>query len=315
MSSSRPPPLLSLTDAKDLPTNLTGRVKMTKTTPFSRGGFSDVYEGKLEGRSGKVAIKIFRDPGVSDRQTEVRSGSVPTNSGDKTRKRFYRECGVWCQLTHRNVQPFLGVSFDWSLDSFPAIISPFCEFGNAFDYLLHHPEANRKNIIVGTAAGLQYLHSRNVIHGDLKARNVLIDDQGIARVCDFGRSKVLKQTGYTTDLSTTAYYIAPELMMAESGQRDSATASSGKPFAACLSKASDVYAFGMVTLELLTSQPAWHGFEAVNVIVLVAKGQRPSRRWYEPVGDIRWAFLEECWASNPDQRPTMIDIVPRLLQW
>jgi serine/threonine protein kinase len=77
--------------------------------------------------------------------------------------------------------------------------------------------------------------------------NVVIDDQGNPRVCDFGRSKVLEQTGYTTKLLATAIYMAPELIDDECTDQDD---DSQELFAACLTKASDVYAFGMVALEV-----------------------------------------------------------------
>ena len=125
--------------------------------------------------------------------------------------------------------------------------------------------------------------------------------------------------------------MAPELIGDASGQ-DEPTADPD-PFIAVITKASDVYAFGMVVLEvssgfyalrritrltffqLLTDQAPWYGYQAQNVIFRVALGKRPNRGRYRPLQDTQWEFLQECWAATPADRPTMIKIGPRLMSW
>jgi len=109
------------------------------------------------------------------------------------------------------------------------------------------------------ARGIGYLHASNVIHGDIKGvgafhpvlaenltssvqRNVLIDDDGTARLCDFGQSKLIGIAGFTaTKFAGSVRYLAPELLPTDSDEKLTPT------------RETDVYAFSMVALEVCDS--------------------------------------------------------------
>ncbi|KAF7982534.1 hypothetical protein HWV62_28160 [Athelia sp. TMB] len=87
----------------------------------------------------------------------------------------------------RNEIKFLGANV---LDDKPFIVVPYLANGNARDYLIIHPECNRLQLVHGISLGLVHLHSQQIVHGDLKAVNVLVDHGEMAVLCDFGLSRI-----------------------------------------------------------------------------------------------------------------------------
>lgn len=84
-----------------------------------------------------------------------------------------------------------------------------------------------------------------MVHGDIKAANILIDDDGQACLTDFGLSRILQTSGFTTNTPAgTSRFMAPELISSEDGDEESIPK---------VTKASDVYAYAMTVLEVQTS--------------------------------------------------------------
>jgi len=274
---------------------------------FAYGGFSEIYKGvwtdPLTGDVTKVAIKLLR--GVHTDPTVL----------EHTIRRLNRETRVWHSLSHTNVMPFLGLCS--GIGPSPAMISPLFENGDVHRYLVSNPQANRLEIIIGVAHGLRYLHSRNVVHGDLKGHNVLIHDDGTPRLSDFGRSKFIDHRGFTTSFSGSSRYMAPELTMAESDvdyDDDDNPVNDAPPK---LTKETDVFAFSMVALEIITGKlPFFYIRQDTTVIAFIQEGKRPERSRCLPTifTDTMWELLVNCWDRDPGQRPNMGTVVQRLEQ-
>ncbi|KAK9812523.1 hypothetical protein WJX73_005727 [Symbiochloris irregularis] len=155
------------------------------------------------------------------------------------------------------------------------------------------------------AKGMDYIHSCGIIHGDLKAGNVLlkthrIDRRGyIAKVADFGLSRSLEananQVAVGNQLGTVAY-TAPEIF------HDSV-----------VTKPSDVYAFGVLMWEIYHCAQAFEGMMEGQICLGVCEhALRPD---FDADCPEPYATLaKSCWHQDPDQRPTFQEVVQRLTQ-
>ncbi|KAJ7157590.1 kinase-like domain-containing protein, partial [Mycena crocata] len=274
--------------------DLKGRVTQDDKYPFAGGGNSNIYRGKLTRSNGHkirvrshIAIKMIR---VSD------------DGSGQLEERLKREVDLWSRLRHKNILPFIGVCED--ISPWPVLISPFYKFGHVGTYLRKHPESNRQELAHGVASGLEFLHDNEIIHGDLKVHNVLIDKQGIPCICDFGISKIINRGGFTTSSVGTAPYMAPELFFVIDG----AEKQESSP---CTTKSSDIYSFALLILEMLTSESPKGRPSRPIVTVKILAGLCPRREDYavDKVMSGMWAVLNRCWAFEPQLRPTISEVL------
>ncbi|KIJ64180.1 hypothetical protein HYDPIDRAFT_28624 [Hydnomerulius pinastri MD-312] len=175
--------------------DLTGSVTRLGEHPIADGGFAHIYQGifRMRGKSIKVAIKAIR--------TYVAEESELSNK----EKQLRREIQVWLNLDHPNIVPLLGTTMNFA--QLPALVCPFFENGSLTSYLERQNKkltpGERLVILGDIAMGLQYLHSKSIVHGDLSGGNVLIRENGRACLTDFGLSTRLSEWGGTT--STTPH--------------------------------------------------------------------------------------------------------------
>ena len=166
--------------------------RLSKGQIIASGGFADAHEAELDGK--KVCVKALRvyirdSEGVTKRVRLYFRSSPATVAGMADRQAFYREVVVWKRLQHPNIVPFLGI---------PANIPPFeivCDWmenDRITEYVKKNPDVNRVDLVSGfiltvttlcecqilqlwdVVDGIHYLHSCNVIHGDLKGVSHLI---------------------------------------------------------------------------------------------------------------------------------------------
>ncbi|KAJ7202206.1 kinase-like domain-containing protein, partial [Mycena haematopus] len=145
------------------------------------------------------------------------------------------------------------------------------------------------------AQGLQYLHSRDIVHGDLRRANILINEDWSACLADLGLSIFSDATSLlTTNRGGSAYWMAPELLDPNRF---------GIEFAR--TPASDVYAFGCVCFELYTGRPPFSSLlPEPGAMMKVINGERPQRPSSSPaMSDILWNCVSTYWAQEPTIRP------------
>ncbi|CAE6438469.1 unnamed protein product [Rhizoctonia solani] len=208
--------------------DLTKRIP-TKDIPAqvaAYGGACDVYKWKLnecepeDTNSTPIAIKTLR---------------CTSHSGAETRlpKRAAKELLTWTHLDHPNILPLLGfATFKGQL----SMVSPWIPNGNLSAYLRDNQcsDTDRTTFCEQIRAGLAYMHSRDMVHGDLKGANVMVSTRRIAMITDFGNT-ILKDLARsfapTTTFGITYQYAPPEHLVARS-----------IPIA---TKQSDVYSYAM----------------------------------------------------------------------
>ncbi|KAJ7798908.1 kinase-like domain-containing protein [Mycena olivaceomarginata] len=202
-----------------------------------------------------------------------------------------REARIWLPLDHPNLVPLVAFVEKRSL-----LISRFYHLGNMGAFLRQNPDINlgqRLSLVLNIGAGLEFLHSQDIVHGDLKTTNVLIDDDGTPRISDYGISQVLGLRGYTTASVGTRAYIAPELW-------EKCLMPQRPEIGAWTTKESDIYSFGILGLEILSS--------VQRVEVNPSDPDQPRRGEYaDAVPDKLWAALAPCWALDPQSRPIISD--------
>ncbi|KAG9090404.1 hypothetical protein FRC06_001105 [Ceratobasidium sp. 370] len=209
-------------------TDLSPRVDLSEqpSMAIAGGGFGDVYRGQLRDGTA-VAIKALRNHIIAQATTS------------KARKRAMRELYVWSKVKHQNVQELMGiVMFQGRL----GMVSPWMENGNLAEYVQRYPGVDRYELCTQVARGVSYLHSIDFIHGDLKACNVLVSPEGIAKLSDFDHSILSNCTlGFTETTNAgggTLRWMAPELLLRQEGDMVPLEKT----------KQSDVYALGMTML-------------------------------------------------------------------
>ncbi|CAL8997918.1 unnamed protein product [Prunus brigantina] len=274
---------------------------------LGRGGFGKVYKGRLADGT-LVAVKRLKEErtqgGELQFQTEVEMISMAVH------RNLLRLCGFCMTPTERLLHAFENTD-------------PYMANGSVASCLRDRPEAQppldweiRKRISLGSARGLAYLHDHcdpKIIHRDVKAANILLDEEFEAVVGDFGLAKLMdyKDTHVTTAVRGTIGHIAPEYL------------STGKS-----SEKTDVFGYGVMLLELVTGKTAVHlALLANNDDVMLldwVKGLLKDRRLEALVdADLNGNYNDDeveqliqvallCTQGTPGERPKMSEVVRML---
>ncbi|KAH7422131.1 hypothetical protein KP509_13G092100 [Ceratopteris richardii] len=193
---------------------------------LGKGGFSTVYEGILADQT-RVAVKVLEN---MEHQRDI----------------FHTEIAIIASIHHWNLVKLHGYCAD---GAHKLLVYEFMAKGSLQNWLFQEGQDTefldwntRHKIALGTARGLAYLHHgcrETIIHCDVKAENILLDENYDAKISDFGLAKLLteKQNQMLTTMRGTRGYLAPEWR-----------------FNLPISEKSDVYSFGIVLLEIISGR-------------------------------------------------------------
>lgn len=254
-----------------LGTLLAGRYRLDARV--GTGGMSTVYRAFDTVLERQVAIKLMHREIASD--------------SDQL-ERFRREARAVAQLNHPHI---VGVIDAGEGDGTPFIVFEYVEGETLKDRIRRHgrlpvPEAVAYAIEVARALGAA--HERGIVHRDVKPQNVLVDEEGTAKVTDFGIARTLDQEGLTADgrvLGTTDY-VSPEQALGHdvTGQ-------------------SDLYSLGIVLYEMLVGDVPFSGENQVAVAMKHVRESLPDVQLRRPeVSSALAAVLDRATAKDLDKR-------------
>ncbi|KAH6765344.1 Protein kinase superfamily protein [Perilla frutescens var. frutescens] len=195
---------------------------------LGEGGFGPVYKGTLD----------------DGREIAVKKLSLRSSQG---KKEFLSESKLLARVQHRNVVNLLGYCVH-AAETEKLLVYQYVA-NQSLDKILFNSDRRdeldwkrRYDVITGIAKGLLYLHEEahcRIIHRDIKASNILLDDKWVPKISDFGMARLYPedQTHINTRVAGTNGYMAPEYLV--HGH---------------LSEKADVFSFGVVVLELITGQ-------------------------------------------------------------
>ncbi|XP_075511138.1 BRASSINOSTEROID INSENSITIVE 1-associated receptor kinase 1-like isoform X2 [Primulina tabacum] len=269
---------------------------------LGRGGFSKVYKGRLADGS-LVAVKRLKEE-------RIQGGGL----------QFQIKLEMISTVVHRNLLRLLGFCMTTTER---LLVYPYMANGSVASCLRERPESQapldwpiRKRIALGSARGLAFLHDNcdpKIIHRDVKAANILLDEDFEAVVGNFGLAKLMesKDTDVTTAVCGTIGHIAPEYL------------STGR-----CSEKTDVFGYGVMLLEFITGQRAFDiaRLSSGNDVMLLdwVRGLLKEKRLETLVdADLQGDYVEEeveqliqlallCTQSSPLERPKMSEVVRML---
>ncbi|KAJ1555463.1 hypothetical protein HK096_006186 [Nowakowskiella sp. JEL0078] len=238
------------------------------------GGFSSVYKGTWSGN--QVAIKIVH----------------PNVNVDIT-----NEINILLGLRHPNIVQIYGANIE---EKPHFLVLELTSNGTLYHYLQSKTITNNEvqSFIKQVANGMNYLHGLNILHGDIKALNILVSDEKVLKISDFGLSRIKSESsgGTTTGNSVkgTLRWLSPERL--EGGR---------------LNKEVDVYAFGMICYEIASNGKVPFEIEGIKeeyqIYRLIEQKKRPMK--IQDVDEHIWELIEICWSQEPKNRPDFPTII------
>jgi hypothetical protein len=279
---------------------------------ISEGSFGVVFKGLLHGRTAVAIKKLKRD----DQYDE-----------------FEQEVQILLHLRHPHTVLFIGVCVN---DDYRFIVTEYCNGGSLEDVLYERKtkRSNRKkkhmhqalsfkkkcSLLHDVINGMVYLHSMTppICHRDLKPSNILLDKNlTVAKVCDFGTSKLLSMDMTMTGRIGTIRYMSPEVIRNER-----------------YDQRSDIYSFAIVMYETFFEQAPYTSFPLLynhsssdssssnseelinpwNLGLQIAKGVRPVLPDEETMAKFSDAekcyidIMKRCWDHDPSKRPTFAEL-------
>lgn len=234
----------------ELGKKLNGRYQITGN--IGSGGMANVFLAHDLILDRDVAVKVLRFDFQND-QTAIR--------------RFQREALAATELVHPNIVSVYDVGEE---DNMQYLVMEYVKGMDLKRYIQTHypvPYDTAVNIMQQILSAISLAHTHQIIHRDLKPQNVLIDNEGVVKITDFGIAIALSETSITqtNTMLGSVHYLSPE-----------------QARGSMATKQSDIYALGIILYELLTGSVPFDGESAVTIALKHFQDELPSIKDLDP---------------------------------
>jgi serine/threonine protein kinase len=239
-----------------------------------QGGMAVVYKGLDTSLHREVAIKVLH----------------PHLAGhEEARRRFEREAQAVAKLRHENILEIFDYSGKQSAESY--IVTEFIKGGTLKDFVTRHklayPEVGAM-VVVEVCRALQHAHSLGVLHRDIKPENIMVRDDGVVKLMDFGIAQIVdaQRMTVTGQLLGSPAYMSPEHV-------------EGKP----LDFRTDVFSVGILLYQLSTGELPFKGRNPHEILKRIAECKFVDARVVNPfVGDRLGKIIAGALSREPADR-------------
>ncbi|TCD63316.1 hypothetical protein EIP91_005662 [Steccherinum ochraceum] len=256
---------------------------------IGKGTYGKVYLALNATTGEMIAVKQVEMPRTASDRDDSRQASVV--------EALKLESETLKDLDHPNIVQYLG------FEETPTFLSIFLEYvpgGSIASCLRKYgkfDEEVTKSFTSQILSGLEYLHSKGILHRDLKADNILVETSGICKISDFGiskRTEDINMAGAYTSMQGTVFWMAPEVINSQKKGYNSKI---------------DIWSVGCVVFEMWTGQRPWNGQEAMAVLLHLYQTRQappvPADITLAPLAD---DFRRQCFAMDPDERPSATEL-------
>ncbi|KAG1767230.1 kinase-like protein [Suillus occidentalis] len=266
-----------------------GVLKWVRGELIAKGTYGRVYLA-LDATTGEMfAVKQVENPiaaSTSDRKVTRQMEFVQA---------LKTEIETLKDLDHPHIVQYLGFE---ETKTFLSIFLEYVPGGSIGRRLRDHGKFNEEVAKLFTGQileGLEYLHSKNIIHRDLKADNILLEKAGICKISDFGVSKRTDGTASHV-MQGTVFWMAPEAIHPQNKGYDTKI---------------DIWSLGCVVLEMWSGKRPWSDDEAITVMFKVYQNKQPPPIPSDVVlSDLARDFKDKCFAMqvDPEERASTAEL-------
>ena len=218
---------------------------LTYSEKIAQGAFGVLYLGQYCGQA--VAVKVLK--------------TSKNENHEDVKREFQQELSTLRKVHHKNVIQLIGAITKGPL---LCLVTEFMHGGSMLSFLHKNAPLKLSQIVkysIGVALGLDYLHKINIVHRDVKTANLLMDENDVVKIADFGVARVMSKDGAMTAETGTYRWMAPEVIAHQ-----------------LYNHKCDVYSFAITLWELVTGgDMPYSGYTPLQAAVgVVQRGMRPT---------------------------------------